>query len=174
MPPPISALRKFLRDVVITSPRECWRWDGYRNEHGYGIITHCRDYKRTGIGAHRFSYEFFNGPIPPGIKVCHRCDNPPCCNPDHLFLGTQSDNLLDASLKGRLKTGGGFKLTIEQIQEIENAPRVKGACYALAAQYGINYRSVHRIWRREHRRGQSAWRRTYMGKKVAGVEVVQS
>ena len=75
----------------------CWEWTAYLNKQGYG---------RYGIGsnvyrAHRLAFEEAYGPIPEGMFVCHKCDNPSCVRPDHLFLGTNSDNLKDCSAKGR-------------------------------------------------------------------------
>ena len=83
----------------------CWEWQGSRK----GGADHRRRHKaypriRLTSGwarAHRVSYELFRGPIPEGHVVCHRCDNPGCVNPDHLFTGTQSDNLRDMREKGR-------------------------------------------------------------------------
>jgi hypothetical protein len=78
----------------------CWLWTGGTTNGGYGVI---------GVGrgrlhrAHRISWEIANGPIPDGLKVLHRCDNPPCVNPAHLFLGTQVDNMRDCAAKGRHK-----------------------------------------------------------------------
>ncbi len=78
---------------------ECWEFDG-NISHGYGRLT--VDGKR--VLAHRYSYEKFVGPILEGLMVCHKCDNPPCVNPDHLFLGTQLDNIRDCIAKGRFNT----------------------------------------------------------------------
>lgn len=78
----------------------CWEWQGSRNAKGYGqFIT---SYRRA-TAAHRWSYEARYGPIPSDMVVCHRCDNPPCVRPDHLFLGTDMDNALDREHKGRGK-----------------------------------------------------------------------
>ena len=79
----------------------CWLWTAYRNEKGYGrfddgTITH---------QAHRLAWALTNGPVADGLLVCHKCDNPPCCNPDHLFVGTQKDNMQDAKQKGRRADG---------------------------------------------------------------------
>ncbi len=86
---------------VDRSGPACWPWIGARNPGGYGNF---------GIGyrthrASRVAYELTFGPIPAGMFVCHSCDNPPCCNPEHLFLGTNADNLRDMATKGRA-TGG--------------------------------------------------------------------
>lgn len=79
----------------------CWEWTGVRRKGsgGYGVFT--RD--DVLFHAHRFSYELHKGAIPPGLFVLHRCDNPPCCNPKHLFVGTAADNIHDAMRKGRHK-----------------------------------------------------------------------
>ena len=75
----------------------CWIWTGHATPGGYGVISH--DGKQQ--YAHRVSFEFHIGKKPGELNVCHRCDVPSCVNPDHLFLGTQSDNVKDAYDKGR-------------------------------------------------------------------------
>lgn len=82
-------------------PDACWPWMACRNRHGYG---------KVGVGgisvtAHRAVWELANGPIPAGLHVLHRCDNPPCVNPAHLFLGTNADNVEDKVRKGRSCAG---------------------------------------------------------------------
>jgi hypothetical protein len=79
------------------APTDCWPWTGYTNTRGYGVI---RINRRT-VLAHRIAYQVERGPIPDGLFVCHHCDNPPCCNPAHLFLGTQTENMRDMISKGR-------------------------------------------------------------------------
>lgn len=79
----------------------CWLWTGARNRKGYGTLA----IDRMSVGAHRVSWEIHVGVIPSGLQVLHRCDNPPCTNPDHLFLGTIQDNIADMMSKGRQVRG---------------------------------------------------------------------
>src|SRR5690348_7112088 len=84
----------------------CWIWRGTMNGVGYGVFWLPMGKPRNAnsrVYAHRLSYEMHEGKIPDGMFICHRCDNPACVNPDHLFLGTQSDNMTDCSRKGRLR-----------------------------------------------------------------------
>lgn len=77
----------------------CWSWGGATDPKGYGIISH--GYKNH--LAHRVSFELHHGPIPDGWHVCHRCDNPRCTNPDHLYLGSHYENIHEAAFKVRLR-----------------------------------------------------------------------
>lgn len=83
---------------------DCWLYIGTVNEHGYGRIKKGQDRRY----AHRASWEEANGPIPDGIQVCHKCDNRLCINPEHLFLGTQTDNNNDMVSKGRQRGAKGL------------------------------------------------------------------
>ncbi len=96
-------IRRFWRHVEILTLDECWCWKLTKSTGGYGQITvHSRTLK-----AHRVAYYLFNSVDPESMLVCHKCDNPPCCNPYHLFLGTEKDNIQDAKAKGRLNTAAG-------------------------------------------------------------------
>lgn len=94
---------KRIKRAVTTDPNDCWNWQLSKDRVGYGrlkIQLGSRDAFRF-TSAHRYSYEVFVGPIPSGMNVLHSCDNRACCNPLHLFLGTQQDNILDMHAKGR-------------------------------------------------------------------------
>ncbi len=81
----------------VQKSNACWLWTGSVNSEGYGQI---RQHRRL-LLAHRLAYEECNGPVPAGLMVLHRCDNPRCVNPDHLFVGNNSDNMRDCAAKGR-------------------------------------------------------------------------
>ena len=84
----------------------CWNWFGCKYRGGYGQFRRLIDGEWKMAKTHRYSYEYYKGPIPQGLVVCHTCDNPSCVNPEHLFIGTHKDNMQDMIKKGRrsLKT----------------------------------------------------------------------
>jgi predicted DNA-binding protein (UPF0251 family) len=82
----------------VRKTRSCWPWSGARNGCGYGSIR----YGGVTLLTHRLAWSLTNGAVPEGLAVLHRCDNPACCNPAHLFLGTQDDNMKDCARKGRI------------------------------------------------------------------------
>lgn len=94
---PHRVLEKFLSLIEINIETECWEWQGVKNELSYGIF--CTN--KLKIRAHRYAWELFRQPIPSGLFLCHHCDNPACINPDHMFVGTQADNVKDMEKKGR-------------------------------------------------------------------------
>ena len=101
--PSIDDFIKKFWDAVDQSG-DCWLWKKSTSGKGYGQTA----YNRKHLRSHRVAYEFAYGPIPKGMKVLHSCDNPPCCNPGHLFLGTTKDNSVDMVAKGRSKSGISF------------------------------------------------------------------
>lgn len=127
----------------------CWEWTGPRRARGYGYAP-----QWTGeTVATRLFYKAFKGPIPEGMQVCHSCDNPPCVNPDHLWLGSASENLADAISKGRFlhrikatralgERASRTKLTEAQVIAIRKDPRINRL---VARDYGIHRASVSAI-----------------------------
>ena len=91
-------INSFWSKVEKLSDDQCWKWKGYKNRQGYGRMgiapSQC-------VNAHRVSWTIHNGAIPEGMFVCHKCDNPECSNPKHLFLGTRQDNINDMMVKKR-------------------------------------------------------------------------
>jgi hypothetical protein len=88
---------RYAEKIDVRGPNDCWEWTAARFDKGYGAF-------RLGdkqVKAHRFGYELHVGPIPEGRYVCHTCDNPPCQNPRHWFLGSHADNAADRERKGR-------------------------------------------------------------------------
>ena len=124
---------------VSKSPHGCWNWTAHTDKGGYGTLS---------VGAspcksHRFSWMIHRGAIPEGLGVLHKCDNPRCVNPDHLFLGTNTDNTEDRDAKGRQVQGDRHpdaKLTSEDVKEIRSVfvPRSrKTGARALARKFGV-------------------------------------
>lgn len=132
---------RLLSRISVTA-NGCFEWQGTKSV-GYGRLR----VGKNVIGAHRVSYETFRGPIPPGLFVCHRCDNPACINPSHLFLGTAKDNAQDALSKGRLN-GHPFKMTApSSVAQIRRAWKSGEKQKALAKRFGLSVGAVGRICR---------------------------
>ncbi|MET8278228.1 HNH endonuclease signature motif containing protein [Micromonospora sp. NPDC005174] len=135
-------------------PSGCWEWTAHCNNRGYGQFTVS---KGVFYGAHAVSYAITHGPIPAGMSVCHHCDNPPCVRPDHLFLGTQSDNAYDMFAKGRAERARGVdhyyaRLTEDDVRAIRRPDKYRGLLKDLAAEYGVSDTHIRRI------RARQIWR----------------
>lgn len=133
---PSDSMRFFKK---VNKTDSCWLWTGVlTRKNGYGRFRFKRGFKCV----HRISWTLANGAIPIGMRVLHRCDNPPCLRPDHLYIGTQRDNMRDCVAKGRRpdtrgENGPLVKLTWQQVEEIRRA-RLNGATtVALAAKYNV-------------------------------------
>lgn len=121
---------------------ECWNWGGPLDSLGYGHLS----IKCVKFLAHRFSFAVFNGREPEKF-VCHRCDNPKCVNPNHLFEGTQTDNMHDCSVKGRFNDRRGelsttHKLTDQKVREIRKSEL---SLKKLALIYGVSKSAIHYV-----------------------------
>lgn len=118
-------LKSFWSKVVKSDG--CWLWIAARNEHGYGNFNSRPD---ISILTHRISWVLIYGNVPAGMHVLHKCDTPACVKPDHLFLGTQADNMLDMAKKGRSRA---TKLSVYQVERI----RLMGELGATQKEIGV-------------------------------------
>ena len=108
---------------------DCLVWTGARDRYGYGWF----EFQGKTLRTHRIAWELANGPIPGGLWVCHHCDNPPCCNTAHLFIGTRRDNVLDMSAKGR----HGLQLRADKVRGSRNGAAVLSESKVLAIRAGL-------------------------------------
>lgn len=137
----------------------CWLWTGRKNDQGYGMVRVGKQRKY----AHRYSWEIHNGPIPAsegyhGTCVLHRCDTPACVRPEHLFLGTHAENMLDKKTKGRCNTGDrpvaalgeanhNAKLNVESVREIRRLHQAGESFSSLARRFMVSGPTIAKVVR---------------------------
>lgn len=160
----LSIQERLQRNCIPIPFAGCFVWCGALDNKGYGVINIGGGLARK---AHRVSWSVFRGPIPPGMNVLHRCDMPCCINPDHLFLGTQADNVADMIAKGRDRKAVGdnhssrlypelrrgenhsrARLSEKDILAIRSSPM---GCRRLAKLYGVTVTHINNI------RSRKAW-----------------
>lgn len=139
---------RFWNKVDRRGLNECWEWQGYLCVPGnYGRFQ----LNHTPVYAHRVAYVIACGSIPADHNVCHHCDNPPCCNPTHLFAGTQAENIADRDNKGHTPflyghNNGTSKLTEQDVREIRKRFAAGGVKQnELARQYGMSNSQINAI-----------------------------
>lgn len=151
--PTLSAqlVNKFWSKVKVADHSQCWEWQGARNHQGYGNFS----INRKPYIAHRIAYKLRYKNDPQQLQVCHKCDNPSCCNPTHLFLGTNLDNVKDRDMKGRQSKTSLFKkgemnprakLTSADVAKIRAKYKEYEYGYKkLAKEFNSHYANIRRI-----------------------------
>ncbi|MGE4197670.1 MAG: HNH endonuclease signature motif containing protein [Phycisphaerales bacterium] len=149
---------RFWEKVDKSDDASCWNWTASKRHKGYGAFVHTMDGKYVQGRAHRFSYMLHIGEIPSGMFVLHKCDNPACVNPSHLFLGTNHDNVRDMVSKGRHVPGGthcksngkwkkginhhNAKLTPQAVREIRLLHGNGMSCPKLGVKFGVTTKTI--------------------------------
>ena len=126
----------------------CWVWTGGKVSAGYGGFTVYVDGEKTSVPSHRWSYVHHVGPIPAGLFLRHRCDNPPCVNPEHLEPGTQNDNVQDRQARGRTSRGTAHyaaKLTEWDVRDIREIHRNGCSAAEIARGYKVGATAIERL-----------------------------
>ena len=142
----ITPIVRFLNKTQWNHDTLCWHWSGGLGRGGYGAFW----YKGKTMPAHRWSYEYFIGPIPKNKFVCHECDNPSCVNPYHLWIGGAIENVSDMVSKNRQAKGskqGLSKLTEKQVKSIRKDNRLQTI---IAKEFGIDQTQVSNIKTKKH------------------------
>ncbi len=153
---PRHPFERFWLHVRKAGPKDCWEWSGSRTPEGYGFIYAGPLYDEPvrWIRANRLSWEIHNGKVPDGLYVLHDCDNPPCVNPKHLYVGTQQQNVHDRTVRRRgRRQDGAFnskaKLTETDVRAIVAMVEAGKSQTAVAALFGLTQPYVSKIARRQ-------------------------
>lgn len=145
--PQKKSLREKFEERFYVTPG-CWIWTHGTDSHGYGKIT----YKSVTAKAHRVSYSLYISDIPAGLHILHKCDNPICVNPDHLFMGTHADNMRDKTKKGRAigahagESHHKAKLTVEKVLRIREDAR---NTTQIAREYNVDRKTIDAVLSRK-------------------------
>lgn len=156
-----NTVEDFWNNVDKTSKNKCWNWKGNCFSTGYGVFY--INYKI--VSTHRYSYKLKFGKIPKGLSVLHRCDNRKCCNPYHLYLGIQQENMNDMIERGRSLTGEQHphhKLTLNQVKKIRKLYSIgKHSQYDLAKIFNVHQSTIWRVvdnitWKQQSKTNNSS------------------
>ncbi len=141
--------KRFWDRVSSGRPDECWPYIGKTNgKKGYGVVYVVNKPKRVTMGSHRAAWIMTFGNVDRKIFICHKCDNPICCNPNHLFAGTPKDNASDCSKKGRMHFGekaGRAKLTSEKVRTIRQLFKDGESMNSLAKKFEVSHPSIRMV-----------------------------
>jgi len=149
--------KRFWSKVQIVGSNKCWEWKAHKTPSGYGTFW----MNNTNYRAHRVAWMISNGDIPNGLVICHKCDNPSCCNPNHLFMGTVQDNANDELSKGRYPRGENHyackmsDATVKLIKKHFQTGDLNGV--EIAKKYNINHSTAYRIKNGNHRVRETGW-----------------
>lgn len=135
---------KFWKRVDKSEPSGCWTWQGYCQRFGHGWLG-----SRFGL-AHRFAWKLLRGPLADDVCLLHHCDNPPCVNPDHLYIGDRKDNMRDKVARGRVQKGQDSALARLKDEDVREIRRLKAEKTAgeVGAMFGITASHIFHIWAR--------------------------
>jgi hypothetical protein len=149
-----EAVDRFWSRVDKRGPEDCWEWQGTQQHYGHGLLS----VKGVNLKVHRISYELHIGPIPVGLIVRHRCDNPPCVNPAHLQTGTLIDNNRDRDERGRHvklenEAHGMHKLTDLEVAAIRRMAEDRTITrISIARKFGISEGYLYRLIKGQNRK----------------------
>lgn len=136
--------KRFWAKIDVRGPGDCWLWKGSKSARGYGKLWILEKI----YGAHRIAVILSGRSFDVGMQACHRCDVPSCCNPEHLFVGTRSENKVDAMNKGRVPRGerhGKAKLSEDTVIEILSLKNTGLTQTEIGSRFGINFKHVSSI-----------------------------